>query len=256
LEHLVESGLATRYTVLAEMPTVSRVMYETIHTGTPPNRHGITSNSVVRRSSMPNLFELASRQGLRTAAAAYCWYSELYNRSPFDVVDDREVDDPALAIQHGRFYYSEEYPDADLFATAASLVRKFAPDYLLVHPMGMDHTGHLYGAESSEYRNHAVVQDQILGTCLPEWLERGYTVLIMSDHGLNRDKWHGGSLPDVRNVPLYFMRPDAPGQGDTRQTVSQLRIAPTICRLLGLTIPESMREAPLPIEGIPEIISR
>jgi predicted AlkP superfamily pyrophosphatase or phosphodiesterase len=248
LEHLVEVGSATRYTVQAELPTVSRVLYETLHTGTPSSQHGITSNIVARRSNMPNLFDLASRIGLTTAAAAYCWFSELYNRCPFDQVDDREVDDPSLAIQHGRFYWADEYPDPDLFATAAMLVRKYSPDYLLVHPMGMDHAGETHGADTAHYRNHAQLQDTILGRCLPEWLERGYSVLITADHGVNADRSHGGTLPDVRSVPLYLLRPDRPGQGNTRSAVSQLRIAPTLCRLLGLPIPETMQAPPLPLD--------
>lgn len=248
LEHLVEAQLATRYSVQSELPTVSRVLYETLHTGAPSSRHGITSNGVARRSRMPNVFQLASQHGLCTAATAYHWYSELYNRCPFDPVDDREVDDPALAIQHGRFYVGGSYPDQDLYATATMLVRRFSPDYLLVHPMGMDHTGETYGADTSYYRSQAQSQDAILGMCLPEWLERGHTVLITADHGVNRDKFHGGTLPDVRRVPLYIIRPDRPGRGHTGEVVSQLRIAPTVCGLLGLPIPETMDKPPIPLE--------
>ena len=247
LEHLVETGQATRYTVRAEMPTVSRVLYETLHTGMPPSRHGITSNGVARLSRVPNVFRLASESGLCTAAAAYHWYSELYNRCPFDPIADREVDNPALPIQHGRFYMGYAFPDKDLFATAAMLARKFSPDYMVVHPMGMDHAGEAYGADTSQYRNQAIRQDQILGVILPEWIERGFRVLVTADHGVNRDHSHGGTLPDVRRVPLYAIVPGRAGRGDTGETVSQLRIAPTLCSLLGVPIPETMSEPPLDI---------
>jgi predicted AlkP superfamily pyrophosphatase or phosphodiesterase len=40
LPHLVEEEKATRYTVIAEMPTMSRPMYETLHTGMPVCVHG------------------------------------------------------------------------------------------------------------------------------------------------------------------------------------------------------------------------
>ena len=245
LEHLVETGLATRYTMRAEMPTVSRVLYETLHTGLPPHRHGITSNGTVRMSNSPNIFGLARDNGLTTAAVAYCWYSELYNHCPYDPVAHKEVDDPALAIQHGRFYQGDAYPDIDLFALATVLARKYSPDYLLAHPMGMDDTGETFGADSSEYRNKAGAQDQILGVCVPEWLDSGYTVLVTADHGLNRDKSHGGSLPEVRLVPFYAIRPGQQGNGDRHETVSQLRVAPTVCGLLGLAIPETMEGRPL-----------
>jgi predicted AlkP superfamily pyrophosphatase or phosphodiesterase len=245
LEHLVEAKLASRYTVIAELPTMSRPLYETLHTGVPCNQHGITNNQVVRRSKMPNVFEWAVEHSKITAAAAYAWYSELYNRAPFNLLEDREVDDPTLPIQHGRFYSEDSYPDKEVFAAAGMLVRRFIPDYMLVHPMGMDYLGETYGADSSQYRHNAVGQDQIMSALIPGWLEAGYTILVTADHGINYDKYHGGTLPDVRHVPLYFIRPDGQGQGDTRTMISQLRIAPTVCHLLGLPIPETMKQPPL-----------
>jgi predicted AlkP superfamily pyrophosphatase or phosphodiesterase len=125
------------------------------------------------------------------------------------------------------------------------LVRKFKPDYLLVHPMGMDNAGETYGADSSEYRNHATRQDKWLAMVLTEWMEAGYNILVTGDHGINADGWHGGTTSDVREVPLYFIRPGIVGVGDTRQSVSQLQIAPTILKLLELEIPKTMKATPL-----------
>jgi predicted AlkP superfamily pyrophosphatase or phosphodiesterase len=107
---------------------------------------------------------LAHEAGKTTAAAAYYWFSELYNHAPYDQIEDREVDDDSLPIQHGRFFTQDDYPDIELFATARMLVRRFNPDYLLVHPMDMDNTGGTYGTNSAEYRNHAVRQDMWLAT--------------------------------------------------------------------------------------------
>jgi arylsulfatase A-like enzyme len=56
---------------------------------------------------------------------------------------------------------------------------------------------------------------------------------------------HGGTTPDVRHVPLFIIRPGMPGEGDTNKMVSMLQFAPTICSLLGLPIPETMKAAPL-----------
>ena len=245
LGHLVEAKLASLYKVTGELPSLSRPMYETIHTGLPVSDHGIVSNLVVRGSTKPNIFRSAHAAGKRTAAAAYFWFSELYNRSPYDPIEDREVDDDSLPIQHGRFYTQDEFPDVDLFATAGRLVRRFNPDYLLVHPMGMDHTGETYGANSSEYRNHAIRQDRWLSTYLTEWMEHGYNILVTGDHGINADGLHGGTTPDVREVPLYFIIPGLAGMGEPPAAVSQLQIAPTICKLLELEIPKTMKAIPL-----------
>ena len=245
LGHLIEVKLASLYKVIGELPTMSRPIYETVHTGLPVTEHGVVSNQVVRRSTKPNIFQAAVDAGKITAAAASFWFSELYNRVPFDHLDDREVDDESSLIQHGRFYIQDDYPDVDLFATAGMLVRKFAPDYLLVHPMGMDDLGHKHGAESSQYRKNAVVQDVILASLVPEWMERGYSILITGDHGMSVDKMHGGTTPDLRELPLYLIRPGIPGKGDTGEVISQLQIAPTVCKLLGVPIPETMKHPPV-----------
>ena len=245
LGHLVESRRASLYKIWGEVPSMSRPMYETIHTGLPVGEHGIVSNAVVRRSARPNVFQAAHDAGKVTAAASYAWFSELYNRVPYDPIDDREIDDVTLPIQHGRFYTEDDYPDVELLRTAALLARRYQPDYLLIHPMGMDHTGETFGADSSQYRNHAIRQDAWLAPLVVEWMEAGCTILLTGDHGLNADHLHGGTTPDVREVPLYLIRPGEENLGDTGQTKSHLQIAPTVLRLMGVPIPETMRGEPL-----------
>lgn len=240
LQGLVETRKATRYTVEAGLPTISRPLYETIHTGTPSSVHGITSNNTVRRSIMPNIFQLARDNGKTTAAAAYNWYSELYIKAPYDPVMDREIDDEDALIQHGRFYHQDDYPDIELFYAAGMLLQRYFPDYMLIHPMNADHIGHQHGGGSGPYNNQVAQQDQILANLIPLAAPLGYHILVTGDHGMNADGNHNGTLPDVRHVPLYHITPDFSGEGDTGQTVSQLQIAPTVCHLLGIPKAETM----------------
>ena len=241
LGHLVESKRASLYRVVGEMPGMSRPMYETLHTGLPVSEHGIVANTVVRLSTKPNVFQLARNAGKVTAAAAYSWFSELYNRVPYNRLDDREVDDESLAIQHGRFYTEDDTPDTELLMSAGMLARKFSPDYLLAHPMGMDYTGEMYGSDSKEYRNHAIRQDSLLAPLIAEWLQLGYTLLVSGDHGINKDGRHGGETS--REVPLYLIGPG--DLGKVSQPISQLQIAPTLLKILGLSIPASMQHPPI-----------
>jgi len=245
LGHLVETKQASLYKIIGELPSLSRPMYETIHTGLPSSEHGVVANSMVRLSNKPNVFQAVKDAGKVTAAAAYSWISELYNRAPYDPIDDREVDDESLPIQHGRFYTEDEYPDIELFFTAAHLVRGFSPDYLLLHPMGMDYYGETFGADTKEYRSHAIYQDKKLAPLIMEWRERGYTILVTGDHGINADGDHGGTTSDQRDVPLFIIQPDGEGRGDTGEIVSHFQIAPTILKLLEITIPETMKRQPL-----------
>lgn len=245
LGHLVETKQASLYRVIGELPSMSRPMYETVHSGVPSSVHGVVANSIVRLSKMPNVFRSVHEAGGVTAAAAYGWVSELYNRAPYDPIDDREVDDESLTIQHGRFYTEDDYPDQELFRTAALLVRRYSPNYLLIHPMGLDYRGEIFGSESKEYRNHVTAQDSCLAPLLVEWKERGYTILVTGDHGINRDGSHGGGAAEQREVPLFVVRPNEQGKGETGETVSQLQLAPTILRFLGLPIPATMRHPAL-----------
>ncbi len=247
LWHLVETRRATHYTMIAELPTMSRPLYETICTGTPVSVHGVTSNLVVRRSTMPNIFEQAVKKRRSTAAAAYFWFSELYLRAPYNFVTDRETEDPQALIQHGRFYAEDATPDGEVFATGAYLIHRFAPDFALIHPMGMDHMGETHGSDSPEYRNSAIFQDVILASLIPQWTQAGYTVLVTADHGITNDRMHGGTQPGNRRVPLYLIPSTGAGRGALTAQPSQLQLAPTLCRLLGVPIPPTMKNPSLHI---------
>ena len=52
LGHLLEVRLASLDKVIGELPSMSRPMVETLHTGLPVFEHGVVSNIVVRRSTL------------------------------------------------------------------------------------------------------------------------------------------------------------------------------------------------------------
>lgn len=245
LGHLVETKQANLYKIIGEIPSMSRPVYETIHTGLSASAHGVVANHVVRPSNQPNIFSLAQKAGKVTAASAYSWFSELYNRVPYHFILDKEVDNDSLPIQHGRFYTQDDTPDIETFSTGAMLAHKFSPDYLLIHLMGMDFIGEKYGSDSSEYRNHAIHQDAMMAPMIEEWRSNGYQIIVTSDHGMNYDKAHGGTTGEVREVPFYYIQSEKNQKGDTKEVHSQLQIAPTICKLLGIPIAETMKSPPI-----------
>lgn len=241
LEGLIEEKQGARYKVLANLPTLSRTNYEAIMTGTPSYQNGIVSNAVVRLTHQESIFHLCRKNDLVTAAAAFCWVSELYNRAPFDPLYDREQHDETKAIQHGVFYFEDAYPDSHLLLDAERLRRDWDPDFLLIHPMGLDDIGHKFGGESAEYKLKAIEVDSMIASHLPRWLEDGNTtVIVTSDHGMNANKTHGGVTPDVREVPLYMFGPQIK-PGIYEEVIAQYAIAPTVCRLLGIDPASNMR---------------
>lgn len=244
LGHLVETSQASFYKIQSELPSVSRPLYEVLMTGTPVSLNGITSNHTVRLSQQTSVFHLATQQGLITAAAAYYFFSELYNRTPFNQQTDREQHDSDQPIQHGKFYWDDAYPDSHLFADAEVLRQTWNPDFMVIHPSGIDDIGHKFGGESKQYRNKAIAMDDLLCQILPLWMAAGYQILITSDHGMNADGNHGGTLPDVRQVPLFCIGENFT-PGTYFEELSQLAIAPMICQLLSLPLGQNMQSIPV-----------
>ena len=232
LQGLTEQGKATLYKVQSELPSMSRPLYEAILTGVSPACSGIVHNNITRNSNQHSVFSLARSAGLSTAAAAYHWVSELYNRSPYDAVRDRFTSDPEQLIQNGIFYHQDDYPDSHLYIDAEWLRRTHDPDFLLVHPMNIDDAGHKAGLNSANYRNAARHSDVHLSEYLLQWMNSGYQIMVTADHGMNIDKTHGGTLEEEREVPLYVI-----GEcfsHNVEAVPRQLDLCGTVCELLGL----------------------
>ena len=250
LNALVESNRASFYGITSELPSLSRPLYECLLTGVRPIDSGIVSNQICRLSKHQSIFSLARDSGLTTSAAAYHWVSELYNQSPYQPIRDRITNNKSLSIQHGMFYHADHYPDDHLFLDAEALRLNYDPDFLLVHPMNIDDAGHKFGLDSAEYRNSARQADVILSHFVPEWIEEGYQLVITSDHGMNNDKTHGGTLAEERQVPLYLIGSAMSHQAesDLTTTVLQTQLCGLICELLGL----ANHDKPYP----PELLQR
>lgn len=226
------AGRGALYRMHCELPALSRPLYECILTGVTPIDSGVVHNDVVRLSTERSIFHYARDAGLSTAAAAYHWISELYNRAPFHAARDRHSETPELPIQHGHFYYEDRYPDSHLFADAESLRLRVSPDFLLVHPMNIDDAGHKHGLDSSQYRNAARRADILLAEYLQRWLDAGYQVMVTADHGMNNDRSHNGLLPEEREVPLFVL--GSAFSLDPAARPKQTELCGTVCQLLGV----------------------
>lgn len=251
LEGWVEQGEARSWRMRAVLPSMSACCYASIHTGVPPQRHGILSNGMVTRVTAPDIFAAARGAGQRTGAVTHSWWSEMFNRAPFDMVRDIEYDEPdADSINHGRFHSMTAYDhrnqmtpcDADLFATLTMLTRRFGIDYGLLHTCTLDSMGHRFGHECREMDHACAVMDAMLAAFLPQWRADGYEVIVTADHGQSLRGHHGGTGADQRDVVLYYFG-DAEGP-QAGATLDQLALAPSILNRLGAPVPDTMRAAP------------
>ena len=243
LEHLVDYGMAAKYRVRGELPSMSRPMYETLLTGVPSHVHGITCNEVVRRSNQESVLYLCKKSGLTVGGAVYFWMSELYNKAPFDKHNDRiQFNREGNLIDYGIFYWEDTYPDSHLFQDGEFIRKSYKPDFMMYHPMSIDLAGHTYGADSKEYAWKVADNGCLIADLLPSWIEDGYQVVVTADHGMDDRGIHCGIADKQRVVPLYIISPLAENGHFEDHSIDQRNIAPLLCRLLEIETAKVMIE--------------
>ncbi|MDE2083020.1 MAG: alkaline phosphatase family protein [Burkholderiales bacterium] len=207
---LLEAGQARATRHDSGLPSLSRPLYATLLTGRWPLAHGILSNQQVQACGA-TLFDDAHAAGLRSAIVAYHWFCELLGGPAFAPLSDRRRLPEGRGIVAASWYFEDDYPDSHVIADAEALRLAHEPDLLFVHPMGPDDRGHRFGGESDEYRMVARRLDMLLALAVPRWHGAGYDVLLTSDHGMGRDRMHGGTGEAERSVPLVWMPRPGPG---------------------------------------------
>jgi predicted AlkP superfamily pyrophosphatase or phosphodiesterase len=250
LEGWVQSGDARVWKMRSVLPSISAPCYASIHTGVPPQQHGILSNEVRFRVEFPDLFSEISRAGGKTGAVTHSYWSEFFNRYPFDFVRDIEYDEPSGPITHGRFHTMTGYnhknqmtpSDVDLFATLSMLAARHGIDYGILHTCTLDSMGHRYGHECAEMDHAVAGADAMLAAFLPQWLEAGYEVIVTADHGQTDRGHHGGHEPDQQDFALYYFGKAKGPKADAM--LDQLQLAPTILKRLGVAVPDTMKAKP------------
>ena len=251
LEGWVDRGDARVWKHRAVLPSISASCYASIHTGVPPQEHGCTGNGNVFRLSQPDVFSEVRRAGGVTGAVAHSFWSEFFNRHPFDYVRDIEYDESdSTSINHGRFHTMTGYgqanqmtpSDVDLFATLTNLCLKHGLDYGMLHTCTLDSMGHRFFHESQEMDHACFVMDEMLAPFIPQWRAAGYEVIVTADHGQDDRGHHGGRGALQQESALYYF---GPADGPPEDTViDQLQLAPTILSRLGADIPKSMKAKP------------
>ncbi|SFK95596.1 alkaline phosphatase family protein [Shimia haliotis] len=251
LEGWVDNGTAQKWKMTSVLPSTSASCYASIHTGVTPQEHGCTGNGNVFRIKQPDIFAQVRKAGGKTGAVAHSFWSEFFNRHPFDYVRDVEYDEPdAKTINHGRFHTMTGYgmvnqmtpSDVDLFATLSNLCLKHGLDYGMLHTCTLDSMGHRFQHDSHEMDHACFVMDEMLAPFIPKWRQFGYDVIVTADHGQDERGHHGGRSALQQEFALYYFG-DAKGP-DSDTVLHQLQLAPTILSLMGAEIPETMKGKP------------
>ncbi|AWD21487.1 alkaline phosphatase family protein [Fuscovulum blasticum] len=250
LEGWVESGEARVRRMRAVLPSTSASCYASIHTGVPPQVHRIWDNADIRRLEMPDVFSELTRAGKKTGAVTHSYWSEFFNRAPFDVVRDIEYDEPGGPITHGRFHTMKGYghanqmtpADYDLFGTLTRLAEVKGIDYGILHTCTLDSMGHRFFHDCEEMDHACFAMDATLAPFISRWRDKGFEVIVTADHGQDSRGHHGGTGEAQRDFAFYYFGSSPLPPGD--EVLDQLALAPSILTRMGVPVPAGMKARP------------
>eukprot|EP00743_Colponemidia_sp_Colp-15_P010185 GILK01011193.1.p1 GENE.GILK01011193.1~~GILK01011193.1.p1 ORF type:complete len:908 (+),score=142.88 GILK01011193.1:326-2725(+) len=119
-------------------------------------------------------------------------------------------------------------------------------EIMILHYLGIDHTGHSKGANSERMEEKMAEMDHIIKSIYAR-LESEYKrngsnglLLILSDHGMTQSGNHGGASLDETNAMAVFLSPKFASDPTTESTnvlphtISQIDLVPTLSYLLNL----------------------
>ena len=198
-------------------PTYSRPNHVAILTGVPPAWSGVRNNAYAWSVSLESLMDRANAADLRSAYAA-------------------DVAFGVAMMFHDDFAASMYAPWPDGFArTSALLVGQGYPLVVLL-PGAVDEAGHARGADDPSYAAASLEVDRELAAALAGLDLSRDTVIVTADHGHTGQGGHGGTEPEVIEVPLVLagagVRP-----GAALAEVDLIDVTPTAAALLGLPAP-------------------
>jgi Type I phosphodiesterase / nucleotide pyrophosphatase len=221
------------------VPSYSRPGRANLATGAWPDVHGVTSNR--HRGTLPadNLFRAARRMGESVALAGSTIWPSLFGPD----LEGALVLPTTIKEERGAF--SRVEPLMQNFEREAARRLASSDARLAVLDLDVpDYAAHEYGARSPQYVRASLEADRTLGL-LADGLNLWTTTLIVTaDHGHIDPGGHGGSEPEVLEVPLV-MAGRGIREGFAGGAARQIDVAPTIASLLGLPIPGGSEGRPL-----------
>ncbi len=230
--------------------------HASIFTGLPPTDHGVHDNAGFRvRDDLTTMAEWLKRHGYATAAfvGAFPLDKRFGLAQGFDVYDQQYA-----ARSPRRIFFAERKAEAVVDAALAWLARQTGerPWFLWVHlfdphqpydPPASYRTGRwaqdLYGGEVA-YTDDQV--GRLLDALRRQQAWDRTVVVLTADHGESLGE-HGEPTHGLfaynatLHVPLLIHRPGTQGTRRVPWPVSHSDLFPTVCGLLGLPVPKTVR---------------
>ena len=211
----------------SKAPSYSQPAWTTLVTGAWPDINGSPPLNAeyddIQPIEVDHLFASVRRAGMTSAVAGFNWWEKMI---PQDLLS-------------AGFYVEGEDDAADRAVVSKSLefLTSVRPNLLLIHLDQADHTAHLYGGESAEYRYAAYALDGMIKQIAEALDLQDAVLIVVADHGHIKHGGHGGPDAVVVQQPFVMVGKGVIPQdlGDIQQT----DVAPTITALLGAAPPSA-----------------
>ena len=209
-------------------PARTVVCFSSMLTGAAPERHGISSNLVLKLGlKVESVFDVLRRHGKVGRLVGIAHLIDAFGEDVASVT----------SVAHN------DKIDHNLIAAARRELERDGPGLLVLQLLAVDQNGHTRGTYYPEYVERIEITDRLIEEFMQWCEERGYlrdaVVILMADHGQGRGIGAHGHLSEgERFVPFAMW-----GSGISKGRVvseprSILDLAPTISYLLGVDPPK------------------
>jgi predicted AlkP superfamily pyrophosphatase or phosphodiesterase len=227
LERMMARGTVYE-SVETAYPARTVVCFSSMFTGAAPERHGITSNLVLKLGlRVESVFGVLRRRGKVGKLVGIAHLIDAFGHE--DVAS-------VTSVAHN------DKIDGNLLAAARRELEEHDPDLLVLQLLAVDQNGHVRGTYYPEYVERIEITDSLIEEFMGWCEEKGYledaAVILMADHGQGRGIGAHGHLSEGERFVPFAMWGKGIAEG---RVVSEPRsivdLAPTISYLLGVEPP-------------------
>lgn len=222
----------------AVIPTVSSPNWASILMGTKPEEHEISSNSWKRKDIEEKTY-CNGKKG-ETYPTIFKVIREQYPNA--DLACFHDWDDFGRLVEQGvPTILADTKGEDKTLQEAKRYILQNKPLFTFIHLDHVDHAGHDYSWESTEYIKAVEKADKMIGEVI-ETLKQAQIIdnailIIVSDHG-GKGKGHGRLSIEELTIPFVIAGKNIKNSFELQQKVSNADISPTVAYLLGCKAPE------------------
>lgn len=242
LEEAIHNQQAMGFIAKATTPTVTMPRIKALVSGTNPSFMDIAYNLANDVSDFhdDNILQIAKSKGKSLVFYGDDTWLSLFERSMF--VRSKET----LSL------YASDYTSVDTNVTEMALpetVKEIIDwDFLILHYLGLDHIGHVFGSSKSPLIDDKLIEmdnviKQIHINMSKKMMEKTL-IVVCGDHGMSREGNHGGDTALETATAMIFLpinRPLSSSKPYSNEHISQIDLAVTLSALTSLQTPRMSR---------------